>query len=81
MKPDRLDTDDPVIPLPPAFRGVATIEMILPDFDFGPDIGVLDGIRLHDLMLLSGISDGEMQDIDRQRKEKGMRPLFLDEGV
>lgn len=71
--------DDPLlIPLPPAYRTMATLEMIVPQHDFGPGIGVHDAIPIRELWLLMNISDEKMQEIDQARADKGLAPMFGD---
>jgi hypothetical protein len=78
MNNDANVDDELLVPIPPAMRPKVTPEMIVPRHDFGGDIGVLDAIRLHDLLLLSGISDREMREIDTERRKKGLDPMFGD---
>lgn len=75
------DDENQLIPLSPKLREKATPEMIVPRYDFGPEIGTHDAIRLHDMWLLVGISDQKMEEIDAARAEKGLRPMFGDDGL
>lgn len=73
------DHDEMLLPLPDEMRPLATLEMIVPNHDFGPRIGIRDAIRVRDILLLSNVSDEEMQEIDRIRTEQNLPPLFSDD--
>jgi len=54
-------------------------DMIWPEYDFGPRIGVRKAITLRDFLLFHGVTEAEMRKIDLQRVLNGLEPMFEDE--
>jgi hypothetical protein len=69
--------DDQYLPLTPRLKATITPDMIR-IHDFGPPLGVSEAVSLRDFTLLAGITEEEMRRVDRERKKKGLEPLFED---
>jgi len=67
-----------LIPLPHGMRRKTSPEMVIPDHDFGPKIGVHDAISLRDLWLIMDITPEKMREIDAARAANGLGPMFKD---
>ena len=65
-----------LIPLTERIAKAAHPDMIVPEHDFGGEIGVCRAISVRDFWLLSGITDAKMKELDAARKRQGMEPLF-----
>lgn len=70
---------DQLLPLPRCLESRATPDMIRPERDFGPPVGVRKAITLRDFLLLEGITEKGMREMDAVRAENGLPPLWEDE--
>ena len=69
--------DDP-LPLPHVFEGKVSPDMVGPEHDFGGEIGVRKTIGLRDFLLIEGITEEGMKEMDAARKKAGLPSLWED---
>jgi hypothetical protein len=69
---------DAPLPLPHIFEGKVSPDVIGPEHDFGGDIGVRKTIGLRDFLLVEGITEEGMKEMDAVRKKAGLPSLWED---
>jgi hypothetical protein len=69
---------DDLLPLPNAIKNRVPPDMIQPEHDFGPRIGMRKAITLRDFLLFEGLTEEDMREMDVKRAKKGLPPLWED---